>query len=361
MTVGACPECGVPDLFKQNHTWLNNGDIVSSDNHSIRLGFIECENLDPLFRNIGGIIGNSIDELVATLAARGTEIFMKNIIPEQVKSMVLAGQMDPKLFLGSVMYYCHNIGFGKYEFMTARYEQHEGDYSVTRIEAPFSVPEAAGCIAGVASSLVGGEHSVSYEALSPGLYEFTTHWTEYPEERKSKLRTHPYQPGGGDLALERCATCGLPVLLSNYRWHLDKGQIVNKFSGRRMAILGPELLDILFGALEDELGDAIPGVIVEAQRSFAHTGFYSIEEMSENAGLRSYLALRGMGNLKELDMGGKSLRLRINNAAGYLLIVGAAQGLFELAMDVQSNVDWELSPEGDLQVEVKPQPFMMQV
>ncbi len=361
MDVGFCPECGVPDSFRKSHTWLNNGEIVSSSNHAIRLGFIECENLDPLFRNIGGIIDNPIDDLVVTLTARGTEVFMRSVIPEQVKEMVLAGQMDPRLFLGSVMYHCQTIGFGKYEFVDARYEKRDGDYSVTRVEAPFSVPEAAGCIAGVASSLVGGEHSVTYEAVSPGLYEFTTRWTEYPEERKERLKTFPYQHRDGDLELERCATCGMPASLANFSWHIDKGLIVNNYSGRRMSILGPELLDILFSALEDELGDAIPGVIVEAQRCFAHTGFYSIAEVSDTADFRSQLALRGMGNLREIDMGGKCLRLRIDNAAGHLLIVGIAQGLFELVLDIQSNVDWELSADGTLQVEVKPQPFMMQV
>ena len=36
------------------------------------------------------------------------------------------------------------------------------------------------------------------------------------------------------------------------------------------------------------------------------------------------------------------------------MMVGLAQGIFEMAFDVDSNVDWELSGEGDLEVRVTP-------
>ncbi len=353
-----CPECRIPEPFNQGQIWLNNGDIVQRVNPEARMGFIECENLDPLFRNIGDIIGMSIENMVTNIVARGTEKYMNQLIPENIREMVVAKQMDPVLFLEPVMNYCHIIGFGKYEFVESRYERDEDDYSVTRIEAPFSVPEAAGAIAGVASALVGGEHAVSYREISHGLYEFTTRWTEYPEELKEKLQTSTYHHRDGDIELERCGTCGLPAALSGFRWYLDRGLIANKFSGRRLAILGPELLDTLFGALEDELGETIPDVVVEAQRRFTRTGFYSIEEVGDEGDFRTQLAVRGMGNLKVIHMGTNGMRLRIDNAAGHLLIVGMAQGLFEMALDVQSNAEWELSGEGDLEVEIKPRAVM---
>lgn len=358
MNIDFCPECKVPEPFNQGQVWLNNGDIVQKVNPEARLGFIECENLDPLFANVSDIIGMSIESMVTNITARGTEKYMNQLIPEPVKEMIQARQMDPTAFLEPVLNYCHIIGFGKYEFVDSRYERDEDDYSILRIEAPFSVPEAAGAIAGVASALVGGEHAVSYKEISHGVYEFRTQWTEYPEELKEKLQTSPHHHRDGDIELERCATCGLPVALSGFRWYLDRGLIVNKYSGRRLAILGPELLDVLFKALEDELGETIPEVVVEAQRRFTRTGFYSIEEVSDEGDFRTQLALRGMGNLREIKMGVNGMRMRIDNAAGHLLIVGMAQGLFEMALDVGSNVEWELSEDGDLEVEVRPQTIM---
>ncbi|MDD3717376.1 MAG: hypothetical protein PHP28_01780 [Actinomycetota bacterium] len=352
--VDFCPECGIPEPFSQGQTWLNNGDVVQGVNPEARLGFVECEILDPLFANIGEIIGVSIEGMVVNITSRGTEKYMSNLIPASIKDMVQAKQMDPRIFLDNIMTYCHVIGFGRYEFVGTRYERDEDDYSITRVEAPFSVPEAAGGIAGVASALVGGEHAVSYREVSPGLFEYTTRWTEYPEVLVEKLQTLPYRHREGDMEMERCATCGLPKALRDYDWHLDRGLIVNGRTGRRMAVLGPELLDTLFEALEAELDETIPKAVVEAQRRLARAGFFSVDEVKEEEYFRGQLALRGMGNLREMDMSPRGMHLRIDNSAGSLLTVGKVQGLFEATCGVDSSVDWELSGEGNLEVEVKP-------
>jgi hypothetical protein len=358
MSVDRCPECKVPIPFSQGQTWLNNGDIVQPINHEVRMSFIECENLDPLFKNIGEIIGMSIESIVVNIAARGTKIYMNKVIPREVKEMMRSKQMAPNAFLEPVMTFCHVIGYGRYEFLDSRYEGDDNDYAVVRIESPFSVPEAAGAIAGVASAAVGGEHAVAYEEVSPGLYEFTDRWTEYREELVERLQATPYRHRDGDIELEKCATCGAPAKLSEFRWHMDRGLIVNKHTGRRMAVLGPELLDVVFRALEAELGEAIPAAVVEAQRRFVKTGFYSIDEVSDEGDFRTQLALRGMGNLREINMGKDGLNMRIGNAAGHLLAVGMVQGLFEMAFDMPSNVQWELSDEGDLEVKVRPLSIM---
>ncbi len=121
-----------------------------------------------------------------------------------------------------------------------------------------------------------------------------------------------------------------------------------------MVVLGPGIQDRLFKELEKELGDTIPKVVVEAQRRFTKTGFYSIEQVSDEGNFRTQLALRGLGNLRDIKIGPPGLVMRIDNAAGHLMTVGMVQGLFEMAFDVESNVEWALSDKGNLQVEVKP-------
>ncbi len=353
MEMTFCPECGIPEPVSQGQAWLNNGDIVQKVNPEARVGFIECENLDPLFANIGEIIGMPIGGMVVNITARGTEKYMSRLIPKSVKDLVVAKQMDPTVFIEPIVTYCHVIGYGKYQFLGSRYERDADDYIIIRIESPFSVPEAAGALAGVTSAVVGGEHAVTYKMVSPGLYEFRTSWTEYPEIMAEKLKTTPYGHRDGDMELDRCATCGLPKALQRFGWNLDRGLIVDRDTGRRMAILGPELLDSLFAALEDELGETIPETVIEAQRRFVKTGFYSVDELKNTEDFRTQLALRGMGNLREMEMNPRGMCVRVHNAAGYLIIVGMMQGLFELAFDVDSGVEWEMSREGDLEVKVE--------
>jgi hypothetical protein len=354
LDVTRCPECGVPELLNQGQQWLNNGDIVQRMNPQARVGFIECENLDPVFQTMAELIGISIEPMIVNIAARSVEVYMRPLIPQQAKDMMVAKQLDPNSFEGFIFTLCHVYGFGKYETISYRYERDDKDYAIYHIIKPFSLPLAAGALAGASSSLVGGQHHITYRELSPEVYEFTTTWTEYPEEFVDRFHAQPYMHRDGDLELEACSTCGLPKGLASFRWSVDEGLIENRHTGRRMVLLEPGLQDRLFNELESELGEAIPKVVVEAQRRFTKTGFYSIDQVSDEGDFRTQLALRGLGNLREIKMGPPGLFMRIDNAAGCLMTVGMVQGLFEMAFDVRSNADWALSPEGNLQVEISP-------
>ena len=63
-------ECGVPKMFASANLWLDNGDIVDVNNPTGRIVFMECENLDPLFANIGEIIGMPIERMLINIMAR---------------------------------------------------------------------------------------------------------------------------------------------------------------------------------------------------------------------------------------------------------------------------------------------------
>jgi hypothetical protein len=352
--VARCPECQVPEPFNQGQMWLNNGDIVQRLNTQARVGFIECENFDPLFKNIEDIIGISIEHMIVNIEARASELYMRRLIPKEIRDLVIAGELDAQAFVEPIMNLCHVVGFGKYEALDYRYERDEDDYARYRITRPFSLPLAAGAMAGSSSAVVGGEHHITYEEVSPDVYEFVTSWTKYPEELEGRFPIVPYEHRDGDVELERCATCGIPKAFSGYSWKLDEGLIINEHTGRRMALLGPESLDHLFEALEAELGETIPGAVVEAQRRFTRTGFFSIEQVESEGDFRTQLALRGLGNLREMSMEPGGLFLRVDNAAGYLMTVGMVQGLFELAFDVESRVEWALSEDGNLEVQINP-------
>jgi hypothetical protein len=186
------------------------------------------------------------------------------------------------------------------------------------------------------------------------LFELVSHWTTFPRDQKESAQLHVYNHRDGDIELERCSTCGCPKAFKDYYWDLEKGVIVDGVTGRRLALLGYELLDALFKALEEERGDTVHRVIVEAQRRFVKTGFYSIEEVSNEEEFRTALALRGLGNLRKITIGTGGLSMRIDNVSAHLMTIGLAQGLFETALDTESFVEWDLSEEGDLTVEVTP-------
>jgi len=353
-----CPECKVPRLITGEHLWLNSGVMVQKANPAARLAFMESVNLDPLYHGIGEIIGMPINRMVIDIARRATATYLKGLLPQAVKEMILDKEMDVQVYIDALLATARIFGSGKYEFVDVRFEGDKDDYGIIRITEPYSLLLSVGVHAGSCEALTDNPNDVTYKEVSPGVYESKAYWSERSEELGERLQFRQYHHREGDIELERCATCGGPAALSGFKWYLDRGIIANTWTNRRMALLGPAMLDPIFRELEYELGETIPRVVVEAQRRFVKTGFYSIGDVSDAGDFRTQLALRGLGSLREMKMGAKGLSMRIDNAAMHLMTVGLAQGLFEMAFDVDSHVEWGLSEEGDLEVQVTPQVIM---
>lgn len=117
-------------------------------------------------------------------------------------------------------------------------------------------------------------------------------------------------------------------------------------------MIGQAMIEPIFTELESELGEDIPRLIVEAQRRFVRSGPFSLSEITTEADLRRHLAVRGLGELRELELSRKGLRVSLANAAIHLWVVGMVQGLYELFSGEDSEVDWELSGDGLLRVTV---------
>lgn len=352
--VKRCPECDIPEPFGQGQVWLDNGDIVQRQSKADRLAFIDTEGLDPLFATIGEIIGTPIENMVINIAARTNKHFLYRLIPREIRDKVRSRRLEILPLIEYITTLAQTYGLARYELLNYRYEGDEEDYSRHRIIDPVSLPLTVGAYAGAVSSLAGGEIGVYYEEISSGVYEYTAHWTEYPAILKEKIQARPYRHRDGDIAWERCGTCGCPQALSTFEWHPEDGVIRHRRTGRRVAMLGPAQLDPIFEALEGELGEELPRVVVEAQRRLARWGMQPFDFLAGEEELRGELALRGLGNLRELRMGERGARLRLENACIPLLVTGLAQGGFEAGFGVSSEVEWEFSQEGDLTLEITP-------
>ena len=351
-----CLECGVPKIMTSENSWLDNGDIVQSRNHRSRMIFIETENLDPLFKGIGQIIGVNIEHLVVTAGRRAIRGYLRSFVPAEVREKNQAGELDYEPIDAAFRDIAGINGTGRYERVDKRYERDEHDYDTVSISEPHSVPLAVSAHVGAIEILTGVEQGYTYEEKSSDLYNMTTFPSPHPEEMRERLWFQPHEHVDGDIELERCATCGGPQLLSLYRWYPERGIITNTNTGRRMAIQGDVLLDPVFKELEDELGDVVPRAVVEAQRRFTTSGFYTLEDITDEGDFRTQLALRGLGNLKELSMKREGMHLRLENAVLPLIVVGIAQGFFEMGFGIDSSkADWEIFEDGTLEAEVKPQ------
>jgi len=354
MDLKPCSECGVPEVVTSEHLWLNNGDIVHARAQTSRMVFIETENLDPLFRGIAQIIGSEIEHMIITTGRRAERIYFGSFIPEKMREKILSKELEYEAVDAVFRDLGRLEGVGNYAVVDRRYEQDQNDYDTVSISEPHSVPMAVSAHVGAIEGLTGVDQGYRYEKVSADTYNVTAFPSPHPEGLSKRMWFKPHHHTDGDIELERCSSCGGPRALGGYEWYPERGIIVNKITNRRIALQGDAMLNPVFLELEEELGDVVPGAVVEAQRRFTRSGFYTMEDITDEGDFRTKLALMGLGNLKELVMRKKGMNMRLDNAALHLITVGLSQGFFEIGFNVDTTVDWELSEEGDLQVEVKP-------
>jgi hypothetical protein len=323
---------------------------------------METANLDPLYDGIAEIIGIPIDHLIVESTRKGGGRYVRGILPPQVQEAIRDGSLALEPIVTALLMTAEVSGYGKCEQVGLRYdtaaefsvEAHAGDFVALRIADPYSIAPVVGVFTGATEAVTGLPLNAVYWETDPGLYEMKISVGEHALETEERLEAQEYHHREGDIELEPCSTCGVPRALSAYKWDDERGTITDTRKGRRMVGIGPYVMDPLFKELEEELGDAIPHAVVEAQRRFVKTGFYTVAEVQDQDEFRTQLALKGMGNLREMKISPEGLAMRIESADCYLMMVGLMQGLFEMAYDVGSNVEWELSGEGDLQVRVTP-------
>jgi hypothetical protein len=352
--IDVCRLCGVPLYITNQHEWMDNGVIQARFEARNRLVFFESGNLDPLFDGIAEIVGMPIEHLVIDASRRSTRSYMDHVVPDDVKAMIQSGEIDLRLVFDSTFLIWRAMGYGRLTLDEVRYERDRDDFITVLAERPYSVPLSVGNFAGSIEALVGREPGIEYEEKTPGVYRVTIYEAENPEDLKGRLRWRAYdrEYKEGNIEFERCNACGAPAALSEFNWDQANGSIRSTASGRRMVMTGPSMIDPIFDDLEAELGEDIPRVVVEAQKRFIRSGFFAVEEVGSEENIRMQMALRGLGNIRELKMSRGGVRLSMENVALPLLGVGLTQGLFEKAFDVESEVEWELSDDGDLTVEV---------
>ncbi len=346
-----CPECGVPRSITKHNIWLSNGTILEDNDPNHRVVFIESDSLRDTFIGVEKIVGISIEHIITESQRRSTYESVTRTLPAPLKLIVrwtATGLITRYLVKSGLL-----NGKGAIEMTSFRRRKGKDDYIKLRIREPFSLPHFCGNFAGAMEAVDGREISVTYEEISPDEYELTAHISTQPRELKERLQRKAPRYKPGDIELLRCGICGVPAIISEYAWRLDRGVIENKQSGRRMTVVSTATQDAIMDELIRELGDAVTQAVVEAQRSLVTPGFISSGEITGTDDFRTQFAYRGLGNLVEIDFDQDHLHIRLENPCLHAMVAGLVQGMFELASGKQSHLQWETTGDGDLVAEVR--------
>ena len=349
-----CGHCGVPIHVTAEHKWLGDGSIVQSAYQEHRMCFIETENFDPLYMGISELASVPIEPIVVDVAHRSTRAYMNQLVSEDVRHDVQNKALNIEAVFEMMFEIGRIMGYGDPGLIDARYEPGEHDFARMRYVSPCSKPLIAGTVAGTVESYTGRDAGVTYEDVGSDAIDVMVVPATCAVEKKDRMWFRPYRPKPGGIELRKCPECGGPAKLAEFEWDLDRGVIRSRETGRRMALVGPPMIEPIFRELESELGASVPEVVIEAQRRFVRGGRYSVSEVRSEDNMREQLQRRGLGYVRELDMSRKGVHLALENAATPLLSVGFTLGLFELSTGIESKVDWDLSSDGLLEVTVAP-------
>ncbi len=370
--IEVCGECSVPLMISRDLHWEANGVISLAMSPRNRMVFYESGNIDDLFRGVEELVGMPIEHIVIESRRQETRKYIERLYSMNLKEDVdLArdGFRDSDLppdsairqellrIAREINVNINNIGrINGYGDISLGKGWDEGEgfpWRTQIIRNPYSLPFYAGDMLGSVEAIEGDDHRVAYKEIGEGLYEITSVPGEHPLELKGRLKRRKYDFKPGDIEYERCPGCGLPREVIRCDWDLNGGTINDPETGRRMAIFGPSGLEAVLGDLEAELGEAVPEMLVRAQKDYVK-GYVGEENWKQDAlSFRRLIASRGLGNLTSFEGDRKTLNVTIENSCLPLLMVGTAQAMVEMVYGVDdSTCEWDIADDGDLAVTI---------
>ncbi len=350
--VKRCPRCGVPEGVGRAHHWQSNGIITQVKDPDHRMVLSEAGSLDRLFARIEERIGFSIDHIIIEAKALSTRLYWESMMPGWKRALALRigfEKMVERLYQqGRVM------GYGDIRFEDIHLVNGRPERLSILLKDPYSIPLFIGDFKGVCETVARISAAVEYERLEDGWFRLIATNSGLPVEDPERLGIHYYPLKPGNIAMERCGRCLAPRALSIMEWDDEAGTILDKSSERRMALFGPGGVNSVFRELEQELGEGVAQMIVEAEKENTLERAMRSEALMGAEKFREVTALRGLGNLVAFDVDGLRLSVRIENPAFPLLATGLTWGLYEIAMRAESSeCHWSVGEDGDLRVDIE--------
>jgi hypothetical protein len=360
-TVEVCHKCGVPLSVSGQFIWGDNGVIAVKGAQHDRHILYESRVIDNLFIGIEVLIGKSVQHMVIESRRREVRRFIEKAIGDIVEFFRSDGHPGGSEELAiaketvlTIMDVGGSYGYGQ-SILGEGWDR--GDAFPWRsniIKNPYSLPFRIAEILGSIEALEGRDMAAEWQDLDEEAYRVNS----YPKERsaglKERLKRKRYEFKPGEIALEKCEVCGIPIGISHYKWSLAEGIIVDPDNGRRMAIYPPAALEAVLLDLETELGEMIPDLAVQAQKEYVKSRVGGDNWRHGRVTFGQLVALRGLGNLTKFEADEKHLALKIENSCLQPIMVGMGQALFELALNIdKTSYEWELSKDGDLEMLIK--------
>jgi hypothetical protein len=367
-----CGSCHVPRMIAGVFNWDDNGVISIAGNPDGRMVFYESGNIDSIIHGVGELIGVTIEHIAIERKRRDTRRFMEGIFADAIekvqklkgdKPLVSYSTVDPGIRKeGIELGHAINAqatsvgmvyGYGKIRFCDLWEFWDSFPWRTQIIQNPYSIAFFAADMLATVEALEQQDMQVKYEQVTEKTYILSVRPGKHPIGLRDRLKKKSYAFKAGDIAYEKCPDCGVPLDVGRCRWDLESGTIVDPDTDRRMAIFDPAGLDTVFESLEEELGESVTDVIIEAQRLYAKESMAADNWRRSGYDFKSWAAMRGLGNITSFKADRERMTMTLENSCMHLALVGMTQALYELAWGAEeSHREWHRSDDGNLEIEI---------
>lgn len=346
MPIASCSVCGTPLILGKRTSWCPDGSIRTADDASLRLVFMDTEEMSSLFAILSGQLGISMDGFLQ----EGSREFSRRYVALLVQ---LLNRQDLSHFPGEESVYAvlcdHMRIWGLARPTISEYRDHEG-LSLDLLN-PVNPALSCGYFRGATEALEGSPASCSWDGddregrLDILLEEDAQPPSEDPREMVVE------DVGKGNIEFNSCPECGVPQNISRISWDIDSGIITDVVNGRRVAIIGADILGVAFALLAEEMGEHVLSRVVEAEREYARDVLFPVMHLSNDPfELRVRFGALGHGDIT----GGvkENTVFKIRHPFNPHFMAGRVLGFYEAWRGERVAAEWRVSEWGTAYVTI---------
>jgi|GEM_PF-1100987 len=343
-----CKECGVPKLLSMTQAW-RDGCIIDTTSGSASLCIYEASYPTALIKELEDRLGIPLDRIVY-LAGTHAAVKVLGVLYEShpaVGKLLFSAPLH-RMTERILVKYGRAIGVADVEIV----ERRRGEGAKVMIRDPFDLSNCLAIISGILQIADGCQ--ISFEILdgvaqhdnAPGgtpsdkdhymIRFFPASAEESEDEAYQRLFAEnltPKKTGGAELA--RCRKCSAPSMFGErYAFDITNGLISKRAGGERTILMGVHGFNTIIRELTWELGQPVSETFIdfERQRLYAKLegGSGSVDDIAlREEPLRTYLALRGFGYLKEMRDKDKGTSFVVENAFIAPLVAGRLLAMWD--------------------------------
>ncbi len=334
-----CPACGVPNRIAFMHRWRDDG-ILESRMGAARAIMIERDAFAGVLERIEETLGIPLDRILIDAKRRDAKLYVDDVVSGFAGRII---RLSPFRRLGYLVMIrqAATIGLAKAQLLDYR----PGKKFIGRAFPVYHPVLFVGDVCGAFESLERKRARPVYGSIGEAWYAELSVDESLPVEERLELEKTAEVPARA--GYERCAKCGVPLGIGDFRWDLDQGKIIDRNTGEWIIYINVEGVNTVLRELEREIGEEIPRMVNEFTADY-YSRLAREHPPSFLCDL-AFMKLRGFGvpDRERPDEGELKAGVLVRNAFNAPMVAGMVAAVYG---GEGKRITWEVPEKGTVLV-----------